>query len=74
MWLERFMLVVTSLYHTYIPSEWGMFYPTLWDWTFLFGSMGVFASFYLLFVRLLPVIAIAEMRKLVRKNNTGERL
>jgi Ni/Fe-hydrogenase subunit HybB-like protein len=65
MWLERFMLIVTSLYRDFLPSSWGMFYPTFWDIAFLAGSVGLFFLLYLLFVRLLPVVAMFELRKLI---------
>jgi molybdopterin-containing oxidoreductase family membrane subunit len=65
MWLERFMLIITSLYQDFVPSSWGMFYPTFWDFAFLAGSMGLFLLLFLLFVRFLPVISMFEMRKLV---------
>jgi len=67
MWLERFMLIVTSLYRDFMPSSWGMFYPTFWDLAFLAGSVGVFFVLFLLFVRLVPVVSMSEMRKLVHK-------
>jgi len=67
MWLERFMLIVTSLYRDFVPSSWGMFYPTFWDIAFLAGSVGLFFVMYLSFVRLLPVVSMFELRKLVRK-------
>lgn len=63
MWLERFMLVVTSLYRGYQPSRWGMFYPTAWDWAHLVGSLGVFALLLLLFVRVLPLLPMFEIRQ-----------
>jgi Ni/Fe-hydrogenase subunit HybB-like protein len=66
MWMERFLIVVSSLHRDFLPSSWGMFYPTAWDWTFLFGSIAMFVWFFLLFVRFLPAISIAEMRELVR--------
>jgi Ni/Fe-hydrogenase subunit HybB-like protein len=69
MWLERFMLIVTSLYRDFMPSSWGMFYPTFWDIAFLAGSVGVFFVLYLLFVRLLPVVSMSELRKLVHKRS-----
>jgi Ni/Fe-hydrogenase subunit HybB-like protein len=65
MWLERFMLIVTSLYQDFTPSSWGMFYPTFWDLAFLAGSIGIFFLLFLLFVRLLPVVSMFELRKLV---------
>ncbi len=66
MWLERFMLIVTSLYRDYVPSSWGMFYPTLWDFAFLFGSLGLFFVLYLIFVRVAPVASMYELRKGMR--------
>jgi Ni/Fe-hydrogenase subunit HybB-like protein len=67
MWLERFMLIATTLYRDFVPSSWGMFYPTFWDIAFLAGSMGLFFVLYLLFMRLIPVVSMFELRKLVRK-------
>jgi len=72
MWMERFLIVVTSLHRDYLPSSWGMFYPTRWDWLTLFGSIALFVWLFLLFVRFLPLISIAEMRELVRENAKGE--
>ena len=65
MWFERFMLIVTSLYQDFLPSSWGMFYPTFWDLATLFGSMGLFMTLWLLFVRLLPLISTFELRALI---------
>lgn len=64
MWLERYMLVVSSLYRGYLPSESGLFHPTLWDWLLLAGSIGLFALLFLLFVRLLPLLPLFELRRL----------
>jgi molybdopterin-containing oxidoreductase family membrane subunit len=72
MWMERFLIVVTSLHRDYLPSSWGMFYPTRWDWITLFGSIALFVWLFLLFVRFLPSISIAEMRELVRESAKGE--
>ena len=63
MWLERFMLILTSLYRSYLPSAEGRYWPTLWDWLLLLGSCGVFLGMFLMFVRLLPVLSIFELRK-----------
>ncbi|HMD32381.1 MAG TPA: NrfD/PsrC family molybdoenzyme membrane anchor subunit [Candidatus Acidoferrales bacterium] len=65
MWLERFVIVVTSLHRDFIPSSWGMYYPTKWDWFTYVGTIGLFLTLFLLFIRFLPVIAIFEMRGLV---------
>ncbi len=63
MWLERFMLIVTSLYRSYLPSAEGRYWPTVWDWLLLLGSIGLFLGMFLLFVRLLPVVSVFELRK-----------
>ncbi len=65
MWFERYMIILTSLGRDYLPSSWGMFRPTLWDYLTFFGSIGVFLSLFLLFIRVLPMISIAEMRALL---------
>lgn len=72
MWMERVLIVVTSLHRDYLPSAWGMYYPTRWDWITLFGSVALFVWLFLLFVRFLPLISIAEMRELVRESAKGE--
>ncbi|PYT11647.1 MAG: hydrogenase [Acidobacteria bacterium] len=65
MWLERFVIVVTSLTRDFVPSSWGMYYPTIWDWSTYFGTIGVFLSLMFLFIRGLPIISIFEMREVV---------
>jgi hypothetical protein len=65
------MLIVTSLYRDFVPSSWGMFYPTVWDIAFLAGSLGLFFLLYLLFVRLGPVLSMFELRKLVYRRPLG---
>jgi molybdopterin-containing oxidoreductase family membrane subunit len=67
MWLERFVIVITSLHRDFIPSAWGMYYPTKWDWATFIGSIGLFFTLFLLFIRYLPMISIFEMRELVHK-------
>jgi Ni/Fe-hydrogenase subunit HybB-like protein len=73
MWMERFLIVVSSLHRDYLPSAWGMFYPTVWDWIQLLGSVALFVWLFLLFVRFLPAISMAEMRELVRESAGGAR-
>jgi Ni/Fe-hydrogenase subunit HybB-like protein len=73
MWLERFMLIVTSLHRDFLPSAWGMFYPTFWDWATLIGSIGFFFILFLLFVRFLPAISVYEMRELVAETEGDKR-
>jgi hypothetical protein len=65
MWLERFVIVVISLTRDFMPSAWGRYSPTVWDWSTLFGTIGLFTTLVYLFVRVLPAISIAEMRELV---------
>ncbi len=65
MWLERFVIVVTSLTRDYVPSSWGMYHPTMWDWFTYAGTLGLFVSLMFLFIRGLPAISIFEMREVV---------
>ncbi len=65
MWLERYMIILTSLHRDYLPSSWGMFKPTVWDYLTYFGSMGLFIVAFLLFARLLPMISMSEVRALL---------
>jgi molybdopterin-containing oxidoreductase family membrane subunit len=65
MWLERYVIVVTSLQHDYMPSAWGMYYPTVWDIMTFIGTLGLFTTLIFLFIRFLPMISIFEMRTLV---------
>ncbi|PZR83465.1 MAG: hydrogenase [Hyphomicrobiales bacterium] len=75
MWCERYTIVVMSLRRTRLPSAWGNFHPTFWDWATLFGTVGLFVFGILLCVRFLPVISMFEMRALLqRRPAQGERL
>ena len=65
MWLERFVIIVTSLHRDFLPSSWDMYYPTIWDFSTFFGTVGLFIMLFFLFVRVLPMISIFEMRTLV---------
>jgi Ni/Fe-hydrogenase subunit HybB-like protein len=65
MWLERFVIVITSLHRDFDPSSWGMYYPTVWDWATFLGTIGLFSTLLFLFIRLLPMISIFEMRGLL---------
>ena len=65
MWLERFVIIVTSLHRDFLPSSWGMYYPTRWDWMTYVGTIGLFLTLFYLFIRYLPMISIYEMRSLV---------
>jgi molybdopterin-containing oxidoreductase family membrane subunit len=72
MWLERYMIITTSLHRDFQPSSWGTFIPTVWDFLTYFGSMGVFICLFLLFVRFLPLISISEMRGLLPGSHAHE--
>jgi molybdopterin-containing oxidoreductase family membrane subunit len=65
MWLERFVIVVTSLHRDFLPSSWGMYQGTIWDWGTYIGTIGLFLSLMFLFIRFLPMISIFEMRMIV---------
>jgi Ni/Fe-hydrogenase subunit HybB-like protein len=67
MWLERFIIVVTSLHRDFLPSSWGMYYPTRWDFATFIGTIGLFLALLFLFIRFLPLISIFEMRTLVNE-------
>jgi molybdopterin-containing oxidoreductase family membrane subunit len=65
MWLERFIIVVTSLHRDYMPSSWDMFHPTIWDIIIYVGTIGLFTVLFFLFIRGLPMISLHEIRTLL---------
>jgi Ni/Fe-hydrogenase subunit HybB-like protein len=67
MWLERYIIVVTTLHRDFLPSSWGMYSGTIWDWATFLGTIGLFLSLLFLFIRVLPMISIFEMRELVHE-------
>jgi molybdopterin-containing oxidoreductase family membrane subunit len=72
MWLERFVIVITSLHRDFLPSSWGMYYPTIWDWAVFTGTIGLFVALMFLFLRFLPMISIFEMRTLLPEAEVRE--
>jgi molybdopterin-containing oxidoreductase family membrane subunit len=72
MWFERFVIVVTSLHRDYIPAAWDNYYPTFFDWATYIGTIGLFFALLFLFIRVLPVISIFEMRELVAETEREE--
>jgi molybdopterin-containing oxidoreductase family membrane subunit len=72
MWLERFVIIVTSLHRDFLPSSWGMYSPTMWDWTMFIGTIGLFFSLLFLFIRFLPIISIFEMRTILPQAEVEE--
>jgi molybdopterin-containing oxidoreductase family membrane subunit len=65
MWLERYIITVVSLSRDFLPSSWGMYSGTMWDWSMYLGTIGLFFALLFLFIRFLPMISIFEMRTLL---------
>lgn len=72
MWLERYVIIVTSLSRDFVPAAWGLFRASRWDYAMYYGTIGLFLFLLFLFIRFLPVISIAEMRELVHEQGHGE--
>ena len=70
MWIERFVIVVTSLNRDFLPSAWYTYAGTLWDWATLFGCVGLFFFGFLVSIRFIPMLAVAEMRELVHNHSS----
>jgi Ni/Fe-hydrogenase subunit HybB-like protein len=73
MWFERYMIVVSSLYRDFLVSSWSGFTPSLWEWGVFIGTLGLFLVPYFIFVRLFPVISIAETKETIREERLEER-
>jgi Ni/Fe-hydrogenase subunit HybB-like protein len=72
MWLERFIIIVTSLHRDFLPSSWGMYQATKWDWSMFLGTIGLFLSLMFLFIRFLPMISIFEIRGILPQAEVKE--
>jgi len=72
MWLERFVIIVTSLAQDFVTSSWGLFHATRWDWATFLGTIGLFTFLFFLFIRLLPMISIFEVRTLLPQAKVEE--
>ena len=72
MWLERFIIIPVSLHRDFLPSSWGMYAPTFWDWSMFIGTIGLFFTLLLLFIRFLPMISIFEMRTILPQAEVRE--
>src|SRR5215217_1619794 len=69
MWFERFVIIVTSLYRDYLPSSWSTYYaPTIWEVGFYMGTFGLFFTCYFLFSKFFPVIAVAEIKHILKRS------
>lgn len=64
MWMERFLIIVTSLNRDFLTSSWHIYIPTWVDWCILAGSFGLFGFLFLLFLRFVPSVAISEVKSL----------
>ena len=69
MWFERFVIIVTSLHRDFVPSSWAMFYPTWVDMSVFVGSIGLFFTMFLLFIRVFPSIAMAEVKLILKSSS-----
>jgi Ni/Fe-hydrogenase subunit HybB-like protein len=65
MWLERYMIITTSLSRDYLPSSWGFFTPTIWDFLTYIGSVGLFLAAFLLFARFAPILSMSETKAIL---------
>jgi molybdopterin-containing oxidoreductase family membrane subunit len=65
MWLERYVIVVVSLHRDFLPSSWGMYHGTFFDKATYIGTIGLFLALMFLFIRLLPMVSIFEMRAIL---------
>jgi Ni/Fe-hydrogenase subunit HybB-like protein len=72
MWLERFVIIVTSLHRDYLPSSWGHYVPTRWDWATYTGTIGLFTAAIFIFIRIAPAISIFEIRMLLPQAEVKE--
>jgi molybdopterin-containing oxidoreductase family membrane subunit len=73
MWFERFVIIVTSLHRDYIPSSWAMYHPTWVEAGIYIGSIGLFFTCFLIFARVFPVIAMSELKTIIKSSSEGEK-
>ncbi len=72
MWFERFIIIVTSIHRAVLPGEWHMFFPTWVDILTFVGSCGIFMTLFLLFLKFLPVFALAEVKVVMPQSHTDD--
>jgi Ni/Fe-hydrogenase subunit HybB-like protein len=70
MWLERFMLLVTSSHRDFLPSAWGFYTPSFWEWSLFVGTVGLFLFLFFLFVRFLPLVSIFEIKEVLQEERS----
>lgn len=71
MWLERILIIINTLSRDFLPSQWGFYVPTIWDWLLLAGTLGFFCFMFFCFVRLLPIASMHELRQLAFEERKG---
>lgn len=71
MWQERYVFTISSLAHNSIPSYWGSYFPTVWDWAALAGTIGLFLTLFFLFLRFVPIISMSEVREIIEEEKSG---
>lgn len=71
MWAERYLNIVGSLHRDFLPSSWGMYHGTFWDWSTYIGTMGLFLTLLFLFVRFVPIVSMSEVRGLIHKKGNA---
>jgi len=69
MWFERFVIIVTTLHRDFLPSSWGMYAPSWVELCTFAGSFGLFFTLFLLFVRYLPMVAMAEVKSVMPQSH-----
>jgi len=62
MWLERYVIVITSLTRDFVVGSWGTYHGTIWDWAVYIGTIGLFLSLVFLFIRILPALSMTELK------------
>jgi molybdopterin-containing oxidoreductase family membrane subunit len=73
MWMERYMILTTSLYKDFLPSSFGVYHASFWDWSTYIGMIGVFFTPFLLFVRYIPSISIFEDKEVLAREHEEAR-
>ncbi len=74
MWFERFVIIVTSVYREYLPAAWSTYYtPTIWEIGFYLGTFGLFFTCYFLFSKFFPVIALAEIKHILKRSGDSQK-
>jgi molybdopterin-containing oxidoreductase family membrane subunit len=73
MWFERYVIIVTSLHRDYLPSSWGEFIPTATDVGIFLGTLGIFLTLFLAFTRFFPVLALNELKTILKSSGESYR-